>query len=114
MAEIANQIIDQYATWSISLIFSDNNDTPIDLTGWSAAMMIRDTYGGSVLLSLSSPSSGITVGTSNGLVSIVIDKATTGGFTWSDGVYDVVLTDPSANAYRMVEGTIHINPGVTH
>lgn len=114
MADIAHLSIDKYATFNAQFVFSDTNNVPIDVTGYSAAMQIRDApNGGNILASFSSPSSGITIGTTDGTVTLTISNTATGGWTFTNAVYDILITDGSGNKFRLVEGAVFVNPGVT-
>ena len=84
---------------------------PVNLTGWTAAMQIRAfPLSPTVLYDASSD---ITLGGSAGTISLTIPAATTEGFTWWSGVYDLLLTDPSGNVTRLLSGSVTISPGVT-
>lgn len=47
MAGQKNWEVDQNATFTFVIEYKDENDTPINLTGASAKMQVRDTKGGS-------------------------------------------------------------------
>ena len=40
-AGIYNATIDQGATWSVTVTYTDSNGAPINLTGYTAAMQVR-------------------------------------------------------------------------
>lgn len=113
MADTFNPVVDQYAEFSFELVYADHNLSPIDLTGFTADMQIRDRIGGTILDSFDE-TTGITLGTVDGSITLNIDGTATGGYTWATGVYDLVLTSPTGEKIRLVEGTITMNPGVTH
>lgn len=114
MADIAHLIIDKYATYTAQFVFSNANNVPIDVTGYSASMQIRDApNGGNILASFSSPSTGIVIGTIDGTVTLTISNTTTAGWTFTNAVYDVLITDGGGNKFRLVEGSIYVSPGVT-
>jgi len=58
-------------------------------------------------------SSDITLGGVAGTISLSIPAATTEGFTWFSGVYDLLLTDPSGNVTRLLSGNVTVSAGVT-
>lgn len=85
--------------------------TPVNLTGYTAAMQIRAFPLSSTVLY--DASTDITLGGSAGTISLTIPASATEGFTWWSGVYDLLLTDPSGNVTRFVSGSVAVSPGVT-
>ena len=62
MAVQKNWEVDQGTTFTFTVEYKDNNDDPIDLTGATAKLQVRDTQGGSKLaFTLTSPASGIII-----------------------------------------------------
>lgn len=115
MAATRNIGIDQYATFTIGIGYKDAQGDPVNLTGYSAAMQVRDSAG-ELLLSLS------TTPTANGSVLTVTPLAGTidvlitdeDSATLTNGVYDLVITNGSGTKTRLIEGKVTVNPGVTH
>lgn len=70
--------------------------TPVDMTGYTATMTIKDRVGGTVLLTLSSPSSGIVIDNNAKTITITMTSVQTEAFTWKSAVYDLDLVSPSA------------------
>lgn len=85
--------------------------TPVNLTGYSAAMQIRAFPLSPTILY--DASDDITLGGAAGTISLTITAATTEGFGWFSGVYDLLLTDPSGNVIRLLSGGVTVSPGVT-
>ena len=63
-------------------------NTPVDLTGYTARMDIKDKVGGTVLKSLVSPTD-ITLNTATSTITLTISATDTAAFTWKKGVYDL-------------------------
>lgn len=111
--------IDQNSTFSKTFTWTTYSTTgaagaapqPVDLTGWTAAMQIRAFPLATAVLF--DASSDITLGGVAGTIALVIPAATTAGFTWFSGVYDLLLTDPSGNVTRLLSGNVTVSPGVT-
>ena len=110
MASISNIFIDQGADFSTTVNVTDSNAAALDLTGYTAAGMVRKNH-------LSTSSTAFTVAfvdpRSSGQISISLtDEQTT---TLEDGryVYDVVITAGDGKKTRVVEGSATINPSVT-
>lgn len=87
---------------------------PVNLTGATAEMMIRQDYSSTTAeWSGSTAGGGITINGGEGYVDVQIDSVTTTAFTFETGVYDLELTMPSGDVIRMVEGTVTITEEVT-
>lgn len=114
-AGVSDITIEQAADYYLSLVYEDDSGVPIDLTGWSAQMMIRTTFEDpDPLVSLSSSlGGGITLGGIAGTIDIYIDEATTVELAGGMAVYDLRLKD-SLNKYdRLIQGQVYISPAVT-
>jgi hypothetical protein len=108
MAIKANLIIDQGTTFSTSVDVTDENDLPIDLTGYTGTAQIRKHYS-------SSNSTPFAVGIDgpDGTVTLNLTAAQTGALTAGRYVYDVELTNSSNVISRIVEGIVTVTPQVT-
>lgn len=83
---------------------------PVDLTGYTALLQIRTAPGGTLLYDASS---NITLGGTAGTIALNIPAATTAGFTWSVGVYDLLLTSSQGVATRLLTGNVTVSPAVS-
>lgn len=109
-----NIIADQGATFSRVVIWKDDTDTPVNLTGYSARMQVRQRYvSTSTVLSLTSPSSGITLGTTNGQIQIVVSASTMAGIAAGDYRYDLELISGSGIVTRLLMGSFTVRAEVT-
>ena len=86
--------------------------TPIDLTSYTAAMQIRDTFGGNILASIDT-TSGITLDPTPQTITLLIDRATTEAFTFTSGVYDLQLIDGSNKETTILKGQFFVKEEVT-
>ncbi|MFM7980729.1 MAG: hypothetical protein ACKPKO_15555, partial [Candidatus Fonsibacter sp.] len=78
MAGQKNWEVDQNTTFRFLIDYKDATDVPIDLTGASAKLQVRDTKGGSKLaLTLTSPSGGIVIDGPNGRLTITMTPTQT-------------------------------------
>lgn len=84
---------------------------PVDLTGYTAELQIRPYPQATSILY--DASSNITLSGPTGIITINIPAATTGGFAWWSGVYDLRLTALDGTAYRFAQGSVTVNPGVS-
>lgn len=115
MAANNDIVIDQYATFRTAFKWqTKSSGAPVNLTGYTAAMQIRRTPADSTaLVSLSSPSNGITIVPLDGRVEIEIAATTTATLVPGRYVYDLLLTNPSSKKKRLVEGIVVVDAGVT-
>jgi hypothetical protein len=113
-AGIYNATIDQGATWSVTVLYKNSDGTAINLTGFTAAMQVRQQYSSETAeLTLSSPSNGIVITGATGTVLITISAAQTRALEEGYYVYDVELTSPSALVTRLIQGQLTVAPEVT-
>jgi hypothetical protein len=86
---------------------------PVDLTGFTARMMIRETIEDIVpLVSLVSPTN-IVVSTAANTVTVSITAVASAALPEIDGVYDLELIAPTSEVYLMAYGAVKISPEVT-
>lgn len=112
-AGIYNATIDQGATWSVVVTYKDSAGTPINLTGYTAAMQVRQQYSSADAdLTLTSPSGGIVITPLTGVVTITMTAAQTAALEEGYYVYDVELTSGSYKD-RLIQGQLTVAPEVT-
>lgn len=87
--------------------------TPVDLTGYTAGMKIKDKLDGTVLLTLNSTNGRIVIDQTNKMITITISAATTAAITWIKGVYDLEMYSPSGDVTTIFSGNITIVQEVT-
>lgn len=108
MATKANLIIDQGATYQVSLDITDEEDQVIDLTGYTGAAQIRKHYTSSNSVSFS-----VTVVPVDGVVQLSLSANQTSTIAAGRYVYDVELTNQSGVISRVVEGIVTVTPQAT-
>jgi hypothetical protein len=114
MAGQKNFEVDQNTTFSFIVEYKDNNGLPINLTGATAKMQVRDTKGGSKLaFSLTSPSGGIVIDPTNGKLTIKITPTQTSKLFYPKSSYDIMITDSNANKIKLLEGFMTLSRSVT-
>jgi autotransporter adhesin len=86
--------------------------TPVDMTGYSARMTIKDRVGGTILQALVSPTD-IVIDNVNHTITITISAATTAGWTWTTGTYDLEMVSPTAVVTKLYKGSISVTKEVT-
>ena len=105
--------IEQGATFEMTLTYADSVGVPINLTGYSAEMQVREEVGGRVLATAST-SNGSIVLSSGGQVVITLAAAQTSLIGAIVGVYDLFLKSPAGNPIRkLVYGNVTVKQSVT-
>ncbi|GAI44144.1 unnamed protein product, partial [marine sediment metagenome] len=91
----------------------EEDDTPKDLTDYTAEMHIRERVEGKLVKELVS-GSGITITGAEGKIELELTPAQTSALQIIKGVYDLELTSPApAKVTRLLEGDITVKPEVT-
>lgn len=108
MAIKANLIIDQGTDYSTSIDVTDDNDVPIDLTGYTAASHMRKHYTSTKKYSFTA-----SVVPELGQVVLAANNTLTDSIPAGRYVYDCELTDLFGNVSRLVEGIVTITPSTT-
>lgn len=111
----------QGASWDYTLTWTTTAGsvtTPVNLTGYTARMQVRESVASTAtILSLTS-GSGITLGGTAGTIYLEASAATTAGVATAGApseqfVYDLELVSPAGYVTRLVEGLFLVDPEVT-
>jgi hypothetical protein len=115
MAGQKNFEVDQNTTFSFIVEYKDNDGLPIDLTGATAKMQVRDTKGGAKLaFTLTSPSTGgITITPLLGQIAIKMTPTQTNKLFYPKSSYDLMITDSNTNKIKLLEGFLTLSRSVT-
>jgi hypothetical protein len=81
-------------------------NTPVDLTGMTARMVIRDAPGSATILATLTEIAGITLDNTAKTIKPVLATA---ALTWTLGYYDLELTDTLGVVTQLLTGTISIS-----
>lgn len=108
-------LIEQGATFRQTFTWQTGSPSvPVDLTGYSAHMQVRDAPGTlPVLLDLSTANGGIVLGGTAGTVTLYASATTTAALAWSKGRFDLDLTAPNGDVIRLLQGGVVVSPEVT-
>ena len=89
--------------------------TPVDLSGYSARMTIRDQVGGTSLLSLTTvvENGRIVLDNTAKTITLTISATDTALVTWSEGVYDLEMVSSGGVVTEILAGTIKAFDEVT-
>ena len=105
-------VIEKNAGFSKVLIFKDKNSRPVNLTGYAANMQIR-TNDGALQVDMSTANGRITIGGTDGSVTLSIPASITSTLNFVTAAYDLLLTPAGGQPFRLLEGRISLSPGVT-
>lgn len=113
-AAIYNATIDQGATWTLQVVYKDDSGTPINLTGYTAALQVRQNYyDTAALITLTSPSGGIVITGATGTIDITMTNVQTGSLDEGFYVYDLEITSSGGIVTRLIQGQFTVSPEVT-
>lgn len=106
--------LEQGSTLLKPIVWKDSSGTPVNLTGYSARMQVRQSVASpDVLLELSTANNKIQITPLTGTITLVFDATTTAGITWKRGKYDLELTSSSGAVTRLIEGQITVSQEIT-
>lgn len=93
-------------------------NTPVDITGYSARMKIKDKVGGTVLASTEAGDSplnvlAIALDTANKTITLSIPATATDDFAWTKGVYDLEMVSSSGVVTAILSGKVAVTKEVT-
>jgi len=120
-----NFLIEQGATFQLELQYKDSNNNPIDLSGYSGRLQIRQTIPSTVVLlclssSLRPDGTGINFSGSNGTTSptsgsigIYISAISSSQLTFDQAVYDLEIESSGGFVTRLIEGNVQLSKEVT-
>lgn len=107
-------LIEQGATFRLHILYKDSNDAPVNLTGYSARMQVRQKYSSpTALLTFTTLDGSITLGGAAGTIDITGAATVTDDVTGCCGVYDLELVSPGGVVTRLIQGNATISPEVT-
>ncbi len=107
-----NLVCEQASTFNFQFQIKDDN-TPRNLTSYTATMTVRPFVGASTTTVVASTSNGrITIDAPNGRITVNIDSNTTAGFDSNRHDYDLII-DSGVTVTRILEGKFIVTPAVT-
>ncbi len=108
-------VVEQGTTFTLEVAYEQPEGSPVDLTGWSARMQVRQGHAStSAVLDLTSLAGSIAVDGTLGTVTVhaiaTVTAALPAPFL---GVYDLEIASPDGTVIRLLEGSCRITPEVT-
>lgn len=89
------------------------DDTPVDLTGYSARMQVREKHTSKIpTISINTTSGGMTVD-NLGAINIEVSASSTEDLVAKEYVYDLEIISSSNIVTRLIEGKFLVTPEVT-
>ncbi len=111
---IHHLIIYQGATFRQNFLWQDENENPIDLTGYTARFMARPNVNETTpFITLTTENGGITLGGTDGTIALYMSDTDTAAITAPIGVYDLELAVTAGEVTRLLQGNITISKEVT-
>ena len=113
MAGKLNLIIEQGAEFERTWVYKDENDDPVDLTGYTAQMQIRLTQDEASPIYDSDDNNDITITALTGTLDLVIPTADTTTMTFDRALWSVELTiTATGKVIRLLEGWVDLSKQV--
>jgi hypothetical protein len=117
-------ILEQGATFDLPLRYRAPSGTPVNLTGYTARMQVRETAASPVLVEfnsqltangfiLMSGSSADREDGANGNLRVFMTAANSAALPRFSGRYDLELHDSSGYVVRLIEGQFRVEPEIT-
>lgn len=88
-------------------------NTPVNMTGFTARMLVKDRVGGTELFRLTTENNRIAIDNANKTITLYIPAADTEGITWTKGVYDLEMVSAAGVVTKLLRGTISVVDEVT-
>lgn len=116
-AEQFNTVIEQGADFVLDIVYKDDYDQIVDLTGYDADMQLREEIDSSTTIAdLSSALNvGITIDGPEGNIVCRIPADTTENFTFENNYcyYDLFITSPTNERIKILKGKLTLDKAVT-
>lgn len=109
MAQYLDLYVDQNTDFSQTLIVTNSDGTPTDLTGGSIASSLRRSNYSANSISFTTS----IVDATQGSISLSLSHSVTATILPARYLYDVLFTDSSGNVHKIFYGILTVNPGVT-
>ena len=109
MATYTELNVEQYATFSTTIIAKNSSEETINVSGYSANSSIRKSYYSTTANNFTAT----VTGTSNGQITLSMSAANTTLLNPGRYFYDVLITSGDGDKTRIAEGIVNVLAGVT-
>jgi hypothetical protein len=115
MAVLYNVVIDQGADWFLDVTYDNPDGTPVNLTGYTAALQLRSLPTDSTAVLSLTTGAGITITGATGLVSIHATATQTRAIDEGVYYYDLEISSNNNPAIvtRLIQGQAEVSAEVT-
>jgi|LauGreDrversion4_2_1035121.scaffolds.fasta_scaffold00642_3 hypothetical protein len=114
MAAKYDIVCDQGATFSRIFTWQDDAANPVNLTGYTARMQVRDEADSSTAaLSLTTENSRITLGGTAGTITLLVSATDTAAVVAGEYVYDLEIVSGAGTVTRLIQGCFTVDAEVT-
>ena len=104
----------QGQTFTQEIVWKDSIGTPVDLTNYTARMQVRKKVKSSTTeIELTTANGRISLGTTNGTITLTISATDTASLDFTCAVYDLELESQTSVVTRVLEGSVTLHPEVT-
>jgi hypothetical protein len=100
--------VEQGATYEFEITVTDDAGDVYDLSGASAAAQIRETYDSATSYAFT-----CSINTTTGVISCSMADTITETIDFTEGVWDIELTETDGTVTRLFNGTVEISLEVT-
>lgn len=107
MATKVNLQIDQASSFITSFTIFDDNDNPIDFTGYTVNSQCKKSYTSANNYPF------VATASNTGLITLTMNYITSGSMAPGRYVYDIEVVDVNSIHSRLIEGIVTVNPAVT-
>ena len=109
MATISNLVIDQGTTFSSIISLTNQDGTPMNLTGHTVKSQFRKSYQSSSATNFTASIYNATAGQ----IRLQLTPSDTSSLQAGRYLYDIELTNPSSEKIRALEGLVILTPEIT-
>jgi hypothetical protein len=113
MANTYNATMDQGSDWFLSLEYKDGAGNPINLTGYTAAMQLRQYYESTTAVLTLNSTTGITITPATGKLDIHATATQTAAVPAGKYVYDLEIKSTGNIVTRLIQGVITVSAEAT-
>jgi hypothetical protein len=104
-----NLVIDKGAHFDTSFYITNQDGTPLDMSGYTGEATMKKSYSASTKV----PFTLSFIDRTLGHVQIALTSSESDALTRRRYVYDILLTSPNGYKTRVIEGLAEVNPGVS-
>lgn len=109
-----NILIEQGATFQLELLWKNPDESPINLTGYTARMQVRKKHSDTAkVLDLTTQNGKIAITPLLGKINVNVPSADTEDIAIKTGVYDLEVESAGGIVTRLIEGCVTVTPEVT-